>query len=72
MAKLLEKAKTNPDRCKGCYYCIEACPKDCISIMVYTNKKGYQPIQVDQDKCIGCAACYFVCPDYVFEIVKEG
>lgn len=67
--KKTEKAKTNPDRCKGCYYCIRACPKGAISIMNIVNKKGYEPVQVDEEKCIGCGMCYTVCPDYVFEIV---
>ncbi|SHD77670.1 4Fe-4S binding protein [Schnuerera ultunensis] len=65
----MSKAKTNSNRCKGCYYCIKACPKDAISIMAITNKKGYQPIHVNEEKCIGCGICYQVCPDYVFEIV---
>ena len=62
------KAKTNPEKCKGCYYCIKACPKDAISIMDIVNKKGYAPTQVDEEKCIGCGACYTVCPDTVYTI----
>lgn len=64
----MAKAKSNPERCKGCYYCIKACPKDAISTMDTTNKKGYVPVVVDQEKCIGCGMCYRVCPDYCFEI----
>lgn len=56
-------------RCKGCYYCVEACPKKCISISDRTNKKGYTVISVDESQCIGCGACRTVCPDLVFTVV---
>ena len=49
-----EKVYTNPVRCKGCGYCI--------------NAKGYNTIVVDEEKCVVCGMCYRVCPDYVFEI----
>ena len=62
------KAYTNQDRCKGCRYCMNACPKGAISVDHHTNAKGYGPVKVDLEKCIGCGACYLVCPDYVFEI----
>lgn len=62
------KAKPNIERCKGCYFCIEACPVDAISILDMVNRKGYAPTKVDEDKCIGCGACYTVCPDYVYTI----
>lgn len=63
-----DKAYANPDRCKGCYYCMNECPKKAISISGYVNSKGYEAIEVDQEKCIGCGICYTVCPDCVFEI----
>jgi 2-oxoglutarate ferredoxin oxidoreductase subunit delta len=65
----MAKAKTNTSRCKACRYCVKACPKDAITVMNTVNKKGYEPVQVDEEKCIGCGACYAVCPDYVFEII---
>lgn len=68
MEKAKPKAKSNPEKCKGCYYCIRACPKDAISIMDTPNTKGYNPVVVDPDKCIACGMCYQVCPDTAFEI----
>ncbi len=65
----MKKINLSVERCKGCMYCIEACPKDAISLSDYTNKKGYKVIKVDEDKCISCGSCYRVCPDYVFEIL---
>lgn len=57
-------------RCKGCYYCIDACPQKAIEQSRHANKKGYITVSVDQEKCIGCGICYRVCPDYVFEITE--
>ncbi|HHT70212.1 MAG TPA: 4Fe-4S binding protein [Firmicutes bacterium] len=54
--------------CKGCYYCINACPKKAISKSGVMNKQGYEYVQVDEDKCISCGICFTVCPDFVFEI----
>lgn len=67
----MEKIVLQLQRCKGCYNCIRACPKNAVSKAGVSNKKGYEVIQVDREKCIACAACYTVCPDYVFEVHKE-
>ncbi len=63
-----EKVYVNPVRCKGCGYCMNACPKDAIHESGHVNAKGYNTIMVDEEKCIVCGTCYRVCPDYVFEI----
>lgn len=65
----MEKVKISVEKCKGCYYCVNACPKKCISISEKTNKKGYKVIVIDHEKCIGCGICYTVCPDIVFEVL---
>ncbi|AWI04391.1 4Fe-4S binding protein [Clostridium drakei] len=65
----MEKAKANTKRCKGCYYCVKACPKEAITVSDEVNLKGYAVIKVDEEKCIACGMCYTVCPDYVFELV---
>jgi NAD-dependent dihydropyrimidine dehydrogenase PreA subunit len=33
--------------CKGCLYCVEACPNDLISAADRLNAKGYYPAQFD-------------------------
>ena len=63
-----EKLYINPKRCKGCGYCINACPQDALSVSDFVNEKGYNTVQVDETKCVACGMCYRVCPDYVFEI----
>ena len=63
-----EKVYTNPVRCKGCGYCINACPQEASSVSDHVNAKGYNTIVVEEEKCVVCGMCYRVCPDYVFEI----
>lgn len=66
--KKVEKLYIDPHRCKGCGYCINACPQKALSISEHVNSNGYSFVQVNEDKCIVCGICYKVCPDYVFEI----
>ncbi|MCI9440400.1 MAG: 4Fe-4S binding protein [Ruminococcus sp.] len=66
--KAKEKVYTDVARCKGCGYCIQACPKQAVTVSDHINENGYNVIQVDENNCIACGICYRVCPDYVFEI----
>jgi len=60
------------DRCKGCYLCIEACPKGCIEIGDCLNAGGCYPVRHGADNnCRGCALCARVCPDAAIEVYKE-
>ena len=59
------------DRCKGCGFCIDACPKDLIIITNDLNIQGYLPAAIeDNDNCTGCALCAEVCPDVAIEVYK--
>lgn len=57
--------------CKGCQYCVNACPKGALSLSTEFNPAGYNYAVVDEAKCIACGTCYIVCPDYVYSIVDE-
>ena len=62
------------EKCKGCGYCIQVCPKKIISFGDKFNKEGYKFIQINESECIGCGTCHTICPDSVMEIynnVKE-
>ncbi len=61
----------NAERCKGCYYCMNACPKGCIAKSGNFNGKGYETVEFNEADCIGCGSCYTVCPDYAIQIEKE-
>lgn len=53
------------DVCKGCYLCVNACPKGLLAKSSEPNAHGDFPVEfVDKEKaCIGCAMCAVNCPD---------
>lgn len=68
----MKRILVHRESCKGCHYCINACPKKALYVSDYTNEKGYQAVAVDEEKCIACGTCFIVCPDYVYEIQGEA
>lgn len=51
--------------CKGCAYCIEFCPSDCLRFSRSYNEKGYHfPVLANPDACTGCGLCGLYCPDF--------
>ena len=51
--------------CKGCSFCIDFCPTDCLSFSKEFNPKGYHfPILSAPDACTGCDLCGLYCPDF--------
>ncbi len=61
------------DRCKGCQFCIEFCPRNLIIKSATYNKQGYFPAEFDmknEDRCTGCKTCAIMCPDTAIEVYK--
>jgi 2-oxoglutarate ferredoxin oxidoreductase subunit delta len=53
------------DRCKGCGYCIEFCPRAILTFSKGFNKKGYHPPEVQKkDECVNCHYCEIICPEF--------
>jgi 2-oxoglutarate ferredoxin oxidoreductase subunit delta len=53
------------DRCKGCGFCVEYCPKDVLAMSDGFNKKGYHPpVVVKEGECVNCNLCELICPDF--------
>lgn len=60
----------NKDRCKGCSFCVDFCPKQALVMGKETNAKGYLlPELADENKCSGCGICEALCPDFALRVV---
>jgi pyruvate/2-oxoacid:ferredoxin oxidoreductase alpha subunit/NAD-dependent dihydropyrimidine dehydrogenase PreA subunit len=66
MARAIERPKpvVLPQLCKGCGRCIEACPRDCITMGQEINQEsGLVPVVIDLEVCNGCGVCLSACPE---------
>lgn len=62
----------NVNRCKGCGFCVEYCPKDVLKLSDEFNVKGYHPPYVAQeDDCIYCQLCEAICPEYALFVTLK-
>ena len=59
------------ERCKGCGFCVEYCPKDVLELSIEFNYKGYHPPRAkNPDDCVHCGLCELLCPEFAL-FVKE-
>lgn len=60
------------ERCKGCGYCIEYCPRKVLQFSARFNAKGYHPPEVQTDSCLNCHYCELLCPEFaIFSMAME-
>lgn len=58
--------------CKGCAFCVDACPLGVIVIDNSFNRKGYFTAHsMYPEKCTGCAICAQMCPEIAIEVYRE-
>ena len=61
------------DRCKGCGYCVEYCPKGVLELSDDFNVKGYHPPGIrTPDECVDCKLCEMLCPEFAIWVVSQG
>ena len=62
------------ERCKGCSFCIEFCPRKVFEESKKLNKIGIHPPRIkDSTLCVGCGVCEEICPDFaIFLVDKEN
>lgn len=57
------------DRCKGCAYCVEFCPRGVLAVSDRFNIKGYHPPDVVAPQaCTACHLCELLCPDFAIGV----
>lgn len=59
------------ERCKGCGYCIDFCPREVLTFSTEYNKKGYHPPVVQNDECLNCHYCELLCPEFAIYSVED-
>lgn len=53
------------DRCKGCVFCVEYCPRGVLIMSDEFNAKGYHyPVTVKTGECVNCNLCEMICPEF--------
>ena len=64
------------ERCKGCGWCVEFCPRNVLEISDDINSKGYHPPEVDKalvHACVSCGLCELLCPEFAIYVKQtEG
>lgn len=62
------------NRCKGCYLCVDECPKKLLKVGESVNSLGVKQVEFsDPDNaCLGCAKCAKRCPDMAIVEVYRG
>ena len=60
------------ERCKGCEFCTEFCPRNILELSDDFNAKGYHPPRVvEKDGCIACRLCELICPEFAIFITED-
>jgi 2-oxoglutarate ferredoxin oxidoreductase subunit delta len=64
-----------PERCKGCNFCVELCPRDVLVESADMNARGYHyPVVAPgkEDRCADCRFCMLVCPEFAIFTVQRA
>jgi len=63
--------KINENYCKGCSFCILACPTKALKKSNKVNSRGIEIPEIDQEKCNRCHLCELSCPDFAISLEEE-
>lgn len=69
---MLNKIEINTVWCKGCYICIEVCPRHVLESDQQTFLRGFHPVVVARpEDCTACMQCELLCPDLAITVSEE-
>lgn len=56
------------EKCKGCGFCVDFCPREVLQMSVELSSKGYNFAMVDDgSKCLACGFCELICPEFAIK-----
>lgn len=63
----------NSERCKGCGFCVEYCPREVLILSEDFNSKGYHPPVIKNEAdCCYCQLCETICPEFAIYITLKN
>ena len=70
-AKIEGEVKWEEITCDGCMICVEACPKDAITLeREFVSTKLPGKVDIEQDNCCTCTWCVHTCPEEAITVEK--
>ena len=58
--------------CKGCYICVELCPREVLERDETAFVRGFHPVVVvHPEDCSLCRLCELLCPDLAIAVSEE-
>jgi len=67
----MAKITINQERCKGCFLCVDVCPKRSLKQGKKLNQRGASYVEfIAGSQCVGCTLCAVICPECCIEVYK--
>ena len=67
------KILISKERCKGCEYCVDFCPRGVLMMTDELNPKGYALVAaVKEDLCLSCGLCAMLCPEFAIYVISNN
>jgi 2-oxoglutarate ferredoxin oxidoreductase subunit delta len=61
------------EKCKGCSYCVQFCPRQVLIMGDQINSKGYTFAKTADGKvCLGCGLCEIMCPEFAVKVACQN